>query len=129
MADCSIAKLILDVGNMPRSLAFYHGVLHLPLIEQQVVDGHRLARLSSGSIEIMLVEQPQEDQGDAQMRLGGMVVIFWVDDFEEMLKFVRTASTKILSLNREGNGGPRSMLVTDPDGYTLLLSERSETVH
>lgn len=73
---CQFTSLILDVRDMDVSLEFYHGLLHLPVRHEEDWDGHRLAYLSTGATEILLLQQPANEQNPMLDRAGGQVINF-----------------------------------------------------
>jgi lactoylglutathione lyase len=123
------SNLILDVEDLDRSLAFYHNLLELPVRDQQSVDGHKLAYLTTGKTEILLLQQPRDEQNPLFDRSGGLVIKFHVKNLPEVARNLRTHSVMVLRELDMANIGERTFLVADPDGYAVLLSEPVETVH
>ncbi|MBC8064025.1 MAG: VOC family protein [Chlorobia bacterium] len=123
------SNLILDVEDIERSLAFYNQLLELPVRSQQSVDGHRLAYLTTGQTEILLLQQPRHEQPPDFDRSGGLVIKFSVRNLPEVAKALKTKAVTVLRELDMANIGERTFLVADPDGYAVLLSEPVETVH
>lgn len=123
------SNLILDVEDIERSLAFYNQLLELPVRSQQSVDGHRLAYLTTGQTEILLLQQPRHEQPLDFDRSGGLVIKFSVRNLPEVAKALKTKAVTVLRELDMANIGERTFLVADPDGYAVLLSEPVETVH
>jgi lactoylglutathione lyase len=121
--------VILDVGDLERSLAFYHGLLRLPVQKREDLDGHRLAHLGTGSAEILLLQQPKEDQNPALERSGGLVMKFYVRDLRGVAEDLRGGQVRVLRELDLAALGEHTLLVADPDGYAVLLAEPAETVH
>lgn len=123
------SNLILDVQDIDRSLAFYHNLLALPVRSQQFVDGHKLAYLTTGQTEILLLQQPRHEQNPMLDRSGGLVIKFRVHDLPQVAKTLKSERVTILRELDMAAMGERTFLVADPDGYAVLLSEPVETVH
>lgn len=123
------SNLILDVEDLDRSLAFYHQLLELPVRATQSVDGHKLAYLTTGKTEILLLQQPRHEQNPHLDRSGGLVIKFNVKNLPEVAHNLRTHAVSVLRELDMANIGERTFLVADPDGYAVLLSEPVETVH
>lgn len=125
----TLAKLILDVADLDRSLAFYAGVLELPIALEDTWDGHRVARLKAGSTEIMLLQQPLHEQNPALDRRGGIVINLTVKDLVTLARACEHLNLTVLQTLQNATWGERTFVVADPDGYSVLLSEPVETVH
>ena len=123
------SNLILDVEDIDRSLAFYHQLLELPVRSQQSVDGHKLAYLTTGQTEILLLQQPRHEQNPHLDRSGGLVIKFSVRNLPEVAKTLKTQGATVLQELDMAGIGERTFLVADPDGYAVLLSEPVETIH
>ena len=123
------SNLILDVADIDRSLAFYHQLLDLPVRSKQSVDGHKLAYLTTGQTEILLLQQPRHEQDPAFERSGGLVIKFQVRNLPEVARILKTKSVTVLRELDMALIGERTFLVADPDGYAVLLSEPVETLH
>ena len=118
-----LSNLILDVEDIDRSLAFYHQMLELPVRLQQSVDGHRLAYLTTGKTEILLLQQPRHEQNPNLDRSGGLVIKFIVNDLPAVVKTLKAKAVTVLRELDMAKIGERTFLVADPDGYAVLLSE------
>jgi len=124
-----LSQLILDVRNLDSSLQFYHDLLNLPVRRQDDWDGHRLAYLRTGAIEILLVQQPADEQNPLLDRSGGLVINFHVTDLPTVADNLEKRNVKVLRGLEMAVWGERTFLVADPDGYAVLLSEPVGTVH
>ncbi|MBI3722193.1 MAG: VOC family protein [Fimbriimonas ginsengisoli] len=123
-----LSNLILDVKDLDRSLAFYHGMLKLPISRRDTWQGHRLAYLGSGgSAEILLLQQPMEDQ--PTQRSVGLVLKFYVQNLPGMADDLSQKKVPVLQGLDMAPAGERTLLVQDPDGYAVLLSEPVETLN
>jgi lactoylglutathione lyase len=118
-----LTHLILDVHDIERSLEFYHGLLCLPLQRQELWSGHRLAYLRTGQTELLLVQQPLDEQNPSLDRSGGLVLNFHVQDLRAIAGHVHEAHATVLRDLEDPDGGERTMLLADPDGYAVMLSE------
>jgi predicted enzyme related to lactoylglutathione lyase len=123
------SNLILDVQDLDRSLAFYHRLLECPVRQQQSVDGHKLAYLTTGQTEILLLQQPRHEQNPHLDRSGGLVIKFMVRNLPEVAKQLKTQAVTVLRELDMAKIGERTFLVADPDGYAILLSEPVETLN
>ncbi len=119
----SLCHLILDVRDLSRSLGFYHGVLGLAIDREEDFDGHRLAYLATGPCQVLLVQQPSEDQNPLLERRGGLVINFRVENLPSVAERVRSSGVTVLRQLEMALWGERTLLVADPDGYAVLLSE------
>lgn len=123
------SHLILDVKDLDRSLLFYHDLLDLPIMREDSWDGHRLAYLSTGRTQILLLQQPEDEQNPLLDRSGGLVINFQVKNLPEVAKSLQRKNVKVLRGLEMAIWGDRTFLVADPDGYAVLLSESAETLH
>ena len=123
------SHLILDVKDLDRSLVFYHDLLDLPITREDTWDGHRLAYLSTGKTQILLLQQPEHEQNPLLDRSGGLVINFHVTDLPRMADSLARRNVTVLRGLEVALWGERTFLVADPDGYAVLLSETAETVH
>jgi lactoylglutathione lyase len=128
-APSLLSQLILDVQDLDRSLAFYHGMLHLPITRKDDCDGHRLAFLSSGGVQLLLLQQPKSEQNPLLDRSGGLVINFRVRDLPAFAQSLLQEQVTVLRPLDDPEFGERTCLIADPDGYAVLLSERVETLH
>jgi len=118
-----LSHLILDVHDVGRSLTFYTGLLGLAVCREDWFEGHRLAYLLAGSTEILLVQQPEDPEHGPDARSGGVLLKFQVSNLVELAERVATQEVNILRGMEGEVTGERSMLVADPDGYAVLLSQ------
>jgi len=123
------ANLILDVGDIDRSLAFYHDMLHLPIERQESLEGHRLAYLHAGQTQILLLQQPKDEQNPALHRSGGLVMKFYVSEIRKVATTLQEKRVTILQELEMPTHGERTFLVADPDGYAVLLAEPVEALN
>jgi len=123
------ANLILDVGDIDRSLAFYHDMLNLPIERQECLEGHRLAYLHAGQTQILLLQQPLNEQNPALHRSGGLVMKFYVKEISKVASTLQEQRVTVLQALEMPSHGERTFLVADPDGYAVLLAEPVETLN
>ncbi len=121
--------MILDVRDLDRSLEFYHGLLDLPIQGTEDSDGHRIAYLGSGPTEILLVQQAPETQNPNVSRCQGLVIKFRVKNLPQVAQFLEMGQVPVLRDLEMAVWGERTILVADPDGYAVLLSEPVGTTH
>lgn len=117
------SNCILEVSDLGRSLAFYRDLLDLPVRKEERADGHRLAYLRTGGADILLVQQPFSEQLQGFERGGGLVLNFHVTNLDLVAHRAGQAGVKVLRPMEDEGLGERSMLLADPDGYTVMLSE------
>lgn len=118
-----LTHLILDVHDIDRSLAFYNGLLSLPLQKRENCGGHRLAYLRTGQTELLLVQQPLDEQNPSLDRSGGLVLNFHVHNLRSIAGHAREAHATVLRDLEDPACGERTLLLADPDGYAVMLSE------
>lgn len=123
------SNLILDVQDMDRSLRFYHGLLRLPVTREDLFEGHRIAYLKTGQTEILLLQQPVDEQNPMLERSGGQVMNFKVKDLTNIASDLEANNVTVLRGLEMAIWGERTFLVADPDGYAVLLSESVVTHH
>jgi lactoylglutathione lyase len=129
MACSNFSHMILDVRDLDRSLEFYHGMLDLPIMGQETSDGSRIAYLGTGGTEILLVQQPPETRECSRVRCNGLVIKFRVQNLPQVAHFLEQGHVPVLRDLEMAVWGERTILVADPDGYAVLLSEPVQTVH
>ncbi|MBN8689195.1 MAG: VOC family protein [Armatimonadetes bacterium] len=121
----SFSQLILDVENLDRSLQFYEGILHLSVQHHSNLDGVKLASLLAGKTEVILVQRSPFEQNSAYDRAGGVVLNFNVNNLLGLFTEIQDTGIKVLRNVESTSLGERSLLVADPDGYAVMLSENS----
>lgn len=126
---CHLSNLILDVSDLQRSLAFYHELLDLPLHKQESYEGHKLAYLDIGGTELLLLEQPKQDQNPGLDRGGGLVMKFYMRNLSRIAASLTDRSVRILQALDSPLAGEKTFLIADPDGYAILLAEPVETLN
>jgi lactoylglutathione lyase len=123
------SHLILDVEDLDKSLQFYHDMLDLPIKRQDAWNGHRLAYLTTGMTDILLLQQPKNEQNPLLERSGGLVINFHVRNLPDVARVLQDKNVTVLRDLDMAAWGERTFLVADPDGYAVLLSEPVETLH
>ena len=123
------ANLILDVESVDASLSFYHDQLGFAVLGIGELDGHRLATVKAGMMEILLLQQPEDDRPLIQERGRGLVLNFKVSGLDFMAAKLKQSQVQVLRDFEDPPFGDRTFLISDPDGYAILLSEPVGTVH
>jgi predicted enzyme related to lactoylglutathione lyase len=123
------ANLILDVENVEKSVGFYRDRLGFVVHSVGELDGHRLASISASGFEILLLQQPAADQPRIHERGKGLVMNFQVNGLPEVARRLKQAHVPVLQDLAKAVQGEQTLLITDPDGYAILLSEPAGTVH
>lgn len=123
------AHLILDVESVDKSLMFYHEHLGFSVLGVGELDGHRLATVRAGDMEILLLQQPEDDRASIHDRGRGLVMNFKVSGLLEVATRLKRQQVQILRDLEDPPFGNRTFLISDPDGYAILLSEPVGTLH
>ena len=123
------AHLILDVDSVDQSLVFYHDQLGFSVLGVGELDGHRLATVRAGDMEILLLQQPADDRAGIHDRGRGLVMNFKVSGLLEVATRLKASQVQILRDLEDPPFGNRTFLISDPDGYAILLSEPVGTIH
>lgn len=123
------AQLILDVHNVENSMNFYKDLLGFTVDELTELDGHKIAHLSANGFEILLLEQPITDQLIPPRRGSGLIMNFRVVGLREIASTFQNKEINVLRGLEEEPFGDRTVLIEDPDGNPILLSESMGTVH
>lgn len=125
----ALSQLILDVGNMERSIRFYVDLLQLEMQDDASMDGVRLTTLAAGPARVLLVQRPSEGFAGGFDRSGGVVLNFEVRSLAHVMEGVRDRGVSVLRGLERSETGESSLLLADPDGYAVLVSQRSRHVH
>lgn len=118
-----LAQVILDVRDLDRSLHFYRDLLGLRVVREECDEGDRIARLGTGGTEMLLVQQSDSASGRHSERGGGLILNFRVKDLPAMADALNLNRVVVLRRLDMAVWGERTLLVQDPDGYAVLLSE------
>ncbi|MFN8138162.1 MAG: VOC family protein [Fimbriimonadales bacterium] len=119
----ALTQLILDVASLDSSVRFYRGQLGLSVARTEEWEGHRLATIKAHGLDLLLLEQPNEDQIPPAMRGGGVVLNFQVSNLKKLTESLREQQVPFLRDLDNPAFGNRTLLIADPDGYAILLSE------
>jgi len=111
------------VQDLDRSLHFYRDLLGLRVVRKECDEGDRIARLGTGGTEMLLVQQSDSPIRRPIARSGGVVINFRVKDLPAFAESLGTHKVVVLRRLEMAVWGERTMLVQDPDGYAILLSE------
>ena len=107
----SVARVIVSVSSLERSLAFYE-VLGFA----QFWSNADVARLRSGSgVELMLHERGAEGSD------LGLAVSFVVDDVDAMAAAAASEGGEIIDEPADQPWGERQAVLHDPDGHVICL--------
>lgn len=115
------SHMVLDVVDVDRSLDFYAGLLGISVRMEDRWHGSRVVYLQTGETELLLVQQSGPEL--PHDRSGGLVMNFQVIDLPRLAAKVREKGVQVLQPMAGMKPGERTLLVTDPDGYAVLLSE------
>ena len=118
-APPKIDHILLEVGDLEKSIAFYHDFLGLQ-IKSQSKD---FAMLESGNVGVFLssTHWDWDEKRPIKARPGwGMYPHFAVVDVAATIERARKAGYRIVQEPRKYNWGTEGF-VADPDGYVLAL--------
>ena len=122
--------LVLRVGDLDRSLAFYHGLLGIAV---EGLDEHRDGARPFVSLRIgdSLLDLVPDDAYDPAGATNGGFLHFCVtlSDLDGAVEELRAAGVRFLHDEAVPRGGARgigrSIYAEDPDGYILELKEHT----
>jgi hypothetical protein len=123
-----LGKIILDVDDLQRSMSFYEGLLGCAgETGRDAKSGVDFGVLTAGYTRVMLVARPLGEQSPHLDRTGGMVLNFRVTNLEHIKSVF---SEYVLSTQLELIPGhcDTGILMTDPDGYALWISQANQMV-
>jgi lactoylglutathione lyase len=107
-----ISVVFLYVRDLERSLAFYRGVLGIPLRAEE--DGWAEARLGDARFALHVAHE-----GVGELSSGSVHLDFEVRDADAATERVRAAGFEVVEVTREEWG--TAVTVVDPDGYRIQL--------
>jgi catechol 2,3-dioxygenase-like lactoylglutathione lyase family enzyme len=122
---------VLRVRDLDRSIAFYQGVLGLPIesLEEYRAGTRPFASARVGGQLVDLVPDPTYEP-DGGLRLGGLLhfcVRVGGDLERDVLPRLRAAAIEVIedapAIRLGATGFGRSIYVRDPDGYVVELKE------
>ena len=126
------AKDSLDVGvlvgDINKSLEFYHEWLGLPLIGERTVWYGVIHRLRYGHSDFKLVAPNEKLEKGAiglERQLGYRYVTFEVQNLSEICAMLKQKGVTFCVEEREPMPGVRFAMVEDPDGNTVEFLQRS----
>ncbi len=122
--SAALHQLILDVNDLGESLRFYVDLLHLFVRDESMVDGVRLVSLRTGGTDVLLVQRTFSYGILPEFTGGGVVLNFDVANLAQLLPELQNLGIGVLRGIESSPNGEASLLVADPDGYAVLLSER-----
>lgn len=119
---------LLAVVDVERASGWYQGVLGAQSghggdeYEQLLVDGVMVLQLHA--LEVTHHHVPF---GDSSKPLGnGVAIWFETDDFDAAVRRSRDAQVDIVTdVHMNPNAGHRELWMRDPDGYLVVLAERT----
>jgi glyoxylase I family protein len=117
----SITHVSFLVADTSRALAFYHGVLGLPVTEDRPDLGFPGAWLQVGSQQIHLLELPNPDPVEGRPAHGGRDrhVAFHIADLSALETTLKAAGVQYT----QSRSGRRALFCRDPDGNGLEFIE------
>jgi predicted enzyme related to lactoylglutathione lyase len=107
----SLARLIVSVSSLDRSLPFYEGVIGLT----RGFAAPEIVTLTGDGLEVMLHERPPTP-GDA-----GIAISFLVDDVDGTTAAAVLAGGDVLDAPSDQPWGERQAVLHDPDGHVICL--------
>lgn len=122
LSNATIAQLLIPVDDLNRGIAFYRGILGLPLL---FVAPPQMAFFQCGAVRLLVgVAQP------GQPALRGSTIYFRVDDIQGIVATLQENRVSFLAqphvVHRTASTEVWLAEFTDPDGNHLaLMSERA----
>ena len=110
-----IWDITLTVKDLKKAINFYQNVLGL----QKKYEFNDYAGFDCGGVELGLKTWGELEKP----RKGEPVINFLVDDIDEIHKLLQNKGVKIIEGPKETLWGGRILLITDPDGNFLQLTE------
>lgn len=107
----ALARIVVSVSDLDRSLAFYEGVLGF----RATWRGDAVVRLKSGDLELML------HQRDVEPSQRAIAVSFTVDDVDSATDAAALVGAEIVDPPDDQPWGERQSVLTDPDGHIVCL--------
>lgn len=124
---------LLQVFNMPRSLAFYRGIFGFEVISDSGdADDSSWVWLRLNGCDIMLNDQyepghvPPECPNDRVRWHGDTCLYFGCPDVDAAYEYLRSNGIDS-EAPKNAPYGMRQLYVTDPDGYNLCFQHSVET--
>lgn len=112
---------LLNVADVPRSVAFYRDCLGFKLVEEYELDGQMLwAALQAGDAKLMLNRGPTERSADRrkQPSYSDLVLYLYVDDARATHRELRESGVDVTDVEQE-EYGLEEFYLRDPDGYEI----------
>lgn len=107
----ALARIVVSVADLDRSLAFYEGVLGFRITWR----GDEVARLRSGELELLLHERAVEPSERA------LAVSFSVDDVDRATDAAALVGAEVIDPPEDQPWGERQSVLKDPDGHVVCL--------
>lgn len=107
----SLARIVVSVSDLDRSLAFYEGVLGYGVTWR----GDQVVRLHGNELEVMLHERATEPSERA------VALSFAVDDVDGATDAAVLAGAEIIDPPDDQPWGERQSVLKDPDGHIVCL--------
>ena len=118
-----VGYVILFVGDLERSIAFYRDVIGLPF----KLRGDGYAEFATGTTRFGLYDRNRLDeltgQGSAAPGSPGGEVVFVVGDVDGEAERLRAAGARILKGPVDRAWGHRTLHLEDPDGFVVELAQ------
>lgn len=107
----ALARIVVSVSDLDRSLAFYEGVLGFHVTWR----GDAVVRLRSGDLELML------HQREVLASERAVAVSFSVDDVDSATDAAALVGAEVIDPPEDQPWGERQSVLTDPDGHVVCL--------
>ena len=111
----------IHVADIEKSIAFYHGLLGLPVAGRMGVPGHEIAMLGpeeGTKLELISTGEPAPENPGQGVSMG-----FTPDNMGELLEKLAAAGVAIPE-PFSPNPTLRFYFISDPDGYAVQLVEQ-----
>lgn len=114
----------LHVKNLEASLAFYHGLLGLPIDSRFGKEGTSIAML--GEKDQPKIELLQSGAGEEETFHSDMTVGIRVESLEGTMEYLREKQIPVIRGPISPNPVTSFIFIKDPDGYEVqLVAEKS----
>lgn len=123
-----LAKIILDVDDLERSVIFYQTLLGCQAeTGHDAKSGVDFGVIRLGSTRVMFVSRPDRDKEPQLDRTGGMVLNLRVQNLgmveAQFADYVLSKGLELIPGHCDSG-----ILMTDPDGYALWVSQTNQMV-
>jgi catechol 2,3-dioxygenase-like lactoylglutathione lyase family enzyme len=122
----ALRRVYLEVDDLQESQDFYCNYLGLMLVRRDELGEHCFALLQAQDWELLVSEQRSGRRRRKREELGaGVVLGVEVEDVDRTCRELALRSVRIALEPHATPWGERCALISDPDGYRIMLIERA----